>query len=246
MAAAAPDPKERRGPQVSAMFAAITPTYDLLNHMLSLNFDRYWRSRAAKALRPGPGERVLDLCTGTGDLALALVRCGDPRITGVDFCRPMLLKAKLKAARAGNRLGWIEGDAMALPFRDGSFDAAGVAFGVRNFEDLGRGLGELHRVLAPGGRLAILEFSTPRGPAWGRLYRFYFQRVLPSVGRLVSGSRGAYAYLPATVGNFPAPGTFAGTLRQTGFEVEAQVPLTLGIVHLHLALKRARTACCLT
>lgn len=222
---------------MSAMFAAITPTYDILNHLLSLNADRHWRAVAAKALRPGPEETVLDLCTGTGDLALALARKGAGRVVGVDFCRPMLARARKKATRKGVPLALAAGDAMGLPFREGAFQGASVAFGVRNFEDRGRGLQELFRVLAPGGRLAVLEFSTPTGRVFGPLYAFYFRRVLPALGRLLSGSSGAYAYLPATVGGFPSPEAFAMELRSAGFEPLGRDPLALGIVHLHRALK---------
>jgi demethylmenaquinone methyltransferase/2-methoxy-6-polyprenyl-1,4-benzoquinol methylase len=231
-----PDPRERKGSDVAAMFGAIAPTYDLLNHLLSLNRDRAWRRTASATLAPHPGWKILDLCTGTGDLGLELARCG-ARVTGADFSQGMLVRAREKALRAGACLALARGDAMALPFRDGAFHAASVAFGVRNFEDLRRGLGELHRVLLPGGRLAVLEFSSPDGRLWGPLYGFYFRKVLPLLGRLVSGDSGAYAYLPATVGGFPPPVAFAEILREVGFGVESQRRLTFGIVHLHLARK---------
>lgn len=231
-----PDPRERKGSDVAAMFGAIAPTYDLLNHLLSLNRDRAWRRVAAAALAPRPGWRILDLCTGTGDLGLDLALRG-ARVTGADFSQPMLARAREKARRSRAELALARGDAMALPFRDGVFHGASVAFGVRNFEDLRRGLGEIHRVLFPGGRLAVLEFSSPGGRLWGPLYRFYFRKVLPLLGRLVSGDSGAYAYLPETVGGFPPPEAFGEILREAGFRVELQRRLTFGVVHLHLARK---------
>jgi len=209
----APDPGERKGSDVSAMFGAIAPTYDLLNHLLSFGADLRWR--------------------------LAMHRAGRSRVAGADFCLPMLRRAYEKFASKGRGVNLSAADAMALPFRDGAFDAVTVAFGVRNFENLQRGLSEVLRVLAPGGTLAVLEFSTPSGPVFGRLYRFYFRRVLPRLGRLVSGSSGAYAYLPATVSEFPSPSDFRRILLGEGFEIQAQVPLTFGIVYLHLARRPA-------
>ena len=229
-----PDPRVREGREVARMFGAIAPTYDLLNHLLSINVDRVWRREAACALAPERGERVLDLCTGTGDLALALVRAG-VRVVGADFSGPMLARAWRKAGREGVALELVRGDAQRLPFRDGAFAAASVAFGVRNFQDIPKGLAEISRVLAPGGRLAVLEFSTPRGRLFGPLYAFYFRRILPALGRLISKESGAYGYLPATVGGFPGPEPFAALLTSAGFRVESQRPMTFGIVHLHLA-----------
>lgn len=231
-AAPVPDPARRKGEEVARMFGAIAPTYDLLNHLLSLNVDRLWRHRAVRALHPRPGEVVVDLCTGTGDLALALGRRG-VRVVGVDFSRPMLERALRKDGRRGLR--FVLGDALRLPLQDGSADGVTVAFGVRNFEDLPMGLREMARVLRPGGRLVVLEFSHPRPGLFGALYRLYFQRVLPAVGRLVSGVRGPYGYLPATVDLFPDPPAFAELLRRAGFRDVVQKPLTGGIATLHAA-----------
>lgn len=214
------------------MFGAIAPTYDLLNHLLSLNVDRLWRHRAVEALHPRPGEVVVDLCTGTGDLALALGRRG-ARVLGVDFSRPMLERARRKGG--GRPFRWVLGDALRLPLRDRCADGITVAFGVRNFEDLPAGLQEMARVLKPGGRLVVLEFSQPRPGCFGFLYRLYFQKVLPAVGHVVSGVRGPYGYLPATVDLFPGPEAFAELLREAGFGAVVQRPLTGGIATLHAA-----------
>jgi len=227
-----PDPGRRRGEEVARMFGAIAPTYDLLNHLLSLNVDRLWRRRAVRALDPRPGEVVVDLCTGTGDLALAVGRRG-ARVLGVDFSRPMLERALRKGGRKSLR--FVLGDALRLPLKDRSADGVTVAFGVRNFEDLAAGLREMARILKPGGRLVVLEFSRPRPGLFGSLYRLYFQRILPAVGHLVSGVRGPYGYLPATVDLFPDAPAFAELLRACGFGAVVQRPLTGGIATLHAA-----------
>ncbi len=238
MSAPRPDPATRHGRSVAAMFSAIAPTYDLLNHLLSLNTDRRWRDRAVRRLAPRPGERFLDLCTGTGDLALAvLARERGCAVVGADFSRPMLLRAARKAARAGAPLPLVEADALALPFRDGSFDGVAVAFGVRNFEELDRGLFEMARVLRLGGRVLLLEFSQPRGSLFGFLYRIYFTRGLPLVGRLVSRDAHAYRYLPATVQGFPPPPVLTCHLEAAGFGSVTHLPLTGGIATLTEAVR---------
>lgn len=230
-----PDPVRREGNDVARMFGAIAPTYDRLNHLLSLHVDRLWRRRAVKSLAARPGSCVVDVCTGTGDLALALLRRVDLKLVGVDFSLPMLQKAGAK--RGGRRLRRVQGDALDLPLRTGAVDGAMVAFGVRNFQDLDRGLKELARVLRPGGRLVILEFSVPRGRIFAPLFRFYFVRVLPWVGRWVSGVEGPYGYLPASVGLFPTHDAFRERLEEAGFSVESQSPLTGGIATLHVAVR---------
>ena len=228
-----PDPKRRYGRDVSGMFAAIAPTYDFLNHLLSLNVDRRWRRITVKAVAPNAGERILDLCTGTGYFAVAFARAERCDVTGADFCLPMLRIAEEKSRDPR----WVQADALSLAFGSETFDVAAVAFGVRNFEDLSRGISELARVLKPGGRLAVLEFSeSPKG-LLGCFFRFYFKRMLPRIGEWISGIRGAYAYLPATVGGFPEPRAFAGLLEEAGLEVREQRPLSGGIAHLHLAVK---------
>lgn len=232
-----PDPTTRPGRAVAGMFGAIAPTYDLLNHLLSFNVDRRWRARAVGALGPAAGKRYLDLCAGTGDLALALLaRSPLSRVVGADFSRPMLLRAPAKARRRKVDLPLAEADALALPFKDGTFDGLAVAFGVRNFEDLDRGLSEMARVLKPGGRAVILEFSRPRG-LFGWAYRFYFGRVLPRVGRLVSKDAHAYGYLPATVEAFPGPGELASRLEAAGFGAVSHAPLTFGIATVTVAVR---------
>jgi demethylmenaquinone methyltransferase / 2-methoxy-6-polyprenyl-1,4-benzoquinol methylase len=235
--AAAPDPQTRHGRAVADMFTAIASTYDLLNHLLSLNVDRHWRNVTVRALAPGREDLVLDLCTGTGDLALTLARRTGAGVVGADFSSGMLAVAREKIARRNLRLPLVQADALALPFAAASFSGAMVAFGVRNFEDLDAGLREMARVLVPGGKLAVLEFSSPDRSLFGHLYQFYFRRVLPLVGRLVSGASGPYTYLPATVEGFPDAAAFAGKLRAAGFEVLEQRRLTGGIATLHLARK---------
>jgi demethylmenaquinone methyltransferase / 2-methoxy-6-polyprenyl-1,4-benzoquinol methylase len=185
------------------MFGRIAPRYDLLNHLLSLNIDRYWRTRTVSHLAPilaAPGARVLDVACGTGDLAVALQSRSQSRgIFGTDFCHPMLLAAKGKLANS--RL--FEADALQLPLAAASFDLLTIAFGFRNLTNYREGLLELRRVLKPGGTLAILEFSTPPNPFLARAYGFYSRAILPAVGGMISGSREAYTYLPESVRKFP-------------------------------------------
>ena len=220
---------------ISGMFSSIARRYDLLNHVLSANSDRRWRRLAARSLN-GRHRRVLDLATGTGDLALALERDGRT-ITGADFCLEMLAVAREKAGRSrGGRIAFSAADALVLPFADDSFDAVTVGFGVRNFADLARGLGEIRRILKPGGKLLILEFSQPRG-LWGAVYRIYSRRVLPLVGELLSGSRQAYAYLSSSARAWPAKEEFSGLLARSGFSAVSARSLARGIVALHEAVK---------
>lgn len=235
--AAAPDPQTRHGRAVADMFTAIASTYDLLNHLLSLNVDRHWRNVTVRALALGREGLVLDLCTGTGDLALTLAKRTGARVVGADFSPGMLAVARDKIARRKLRLPLVRADALALPFATASFSGVMVAFGVRNFEDLDAGLREMARVLRPGGKLAVLEFSSPDRSLFGRLYQFYFRRVLPLIGRTISGTPGPYTYLPATVEGFPDAPAFAGKLRAAELEVLEQRRLTGGIATLHLARK---------
>ena len=261
------------------MFAAISPRYDLLNHLLSLNLDRGWRRAAARAVGARQGERVLDLCTGTGDLAIevsrALARSGSPGesgsgpgirgaegsgpgirgaegsgpeagglVIGADFTREMLTIAAMKASRCARvaSVRFAAGDALDLPFATGAFDAVTAAFGVRNFEDLDRGLDEILRVLRPGGRAVILEFAARRGGPIDAAFRFYFHHLLPRVGGWISGSRegkSAYAYLPASVLEFPSPAELAAKMEARGFRSVRHRMLSLGVVSLHVGFRPA-------
>ena len=242
MTADAPDPRRRDGGAVEGMFSAIAPTYDLLNHLLSFNVDRSWRRAAVKAAKASPRMTCLDLCTGTGDLALELLRRVPVVAVGADFSGPMLARAKGKAAARKVPLPLVRADAMRLPFADASFDRLLVAFGVRNFENLERGFSEMARVLRPGGRAVILEFSMPDRSLFGAVYRLYFGRLLPAIGRLVSGRRGAYRYLAATVEGFPPPAELAKKLALAGLRPCEQRPLTGGIATLHVAERPGKAA----
>jgi demethylmenaquinone methyltransferase / 2-methoxy-6-polyprenyl-1,4-benzoquinol methylase len=215
-----------KSPQaIASMFARIAPRYDALNHILSFNTDRRWRRRAVAELGGAP-RRVLDLATGTGDLGLALRGAGKS-VVGADFCLDMLARARRKG---GCEL--VAADALALPFPDGAFDAVTIAFGVRNFADLPRGLAEIRRVLAAGGTLLILEFSRPTGPAAGA-YRLYCDRFLPWIGGLLSGARDAYAYLNRSAREWPGSEELARVIGRAGFDRVVAVPLTFGVAAIH-------------
>jgi demethylmenaquinone methyltransferase / 2-methoxy-6-polyprenyl-1,4-benzoquinol methylase len=231
--------------RVREMFSAIAPRYDLLNHLLSLGFDIHWRRRLARRFRPllaRRGARVLDLCCGTGDLTLALaaeasrdVAAPPAEILGADFAHPMLLRAQAKSLSHSGQAAveFMEADALALPFADGTFDLVTAAFGFRNLANYGAGLAELRRVLRRGGWVSILEFAEPEGALFGGLFRFYFRRVLPKVGAMVSGNSTAYGYLPRSVASFPRPAELAGLMTRTGFSEVSFTRWTGGIVALH-------------
>jgi demethylmenaquinone methyltransferase/2-methoxy-6-polyprenyl-1,4-benzoquinol methylase len=222
------------------MFGGIARHYDLLNHLLSANLDRGWRKAAAAQLPRRPLERVLDLCGGTGDLALEVARQHDPElVVCCDFSHPMLVRADRKFASrpVGHRCLTLEADALRLPFPGQAFDAVTVAFGVRNLADLDRGFAEMHRVLKPDGRLIVLEFSRPTQPVLAAVYGFYLQRVLPRLGDRISRGDGAYGYLARTIRDFPDAPKLAQTIRAAGFvRCEWQRP-TGGIVAIHCAVK---------
>jgi demethylmenaquinone methyltransferase / 2-methoxy-6-polyprenyl-1,4-benzoquinol methylase len=210
---------------VRRMFDRIAPVYDLMNRVMTAGLDRRWRRLTAAAV-VRPGDRVLDACCGTGDLALAAARAGGT-VTGLDFSEAMLERARRKAPE----LEWVRGDLLALPFRDGRFDAATVGFGVRNVEDLERAVRELRRVLRPGGRLGILEITRPRG-SLALFYRVWFDGVVPLIGKLLPGGT-AYTYLPASVRRFPGPEELAALMRNAGFDDVRHRLLAGGIVALH-------------
>ena len=223
------------------MFDAIAPRYDLLNHVLSAGMDRGWRNRAIDALGLTQQARVLDVCTGTGDLALAAAdRHQGASVIGVDFAAEMLRLGlnKVRAGSLDSRIRLVRGDAARIPVADATCDAATIGFGIRNVAEPERALAEIARVLKPGGRLAILEFGQPRIPGIRTLYSWYFRYLLPLVGRLVSKHQSAYSYLPASVGTFPPPAEFAKILAATGFSHVRAVPLTFGIVYLFTAQRR--------
>ena len=229
---------DKRPDRIAGMFDAIAPRYDLLNHLLSAGIDRRWRAKAIASLQLTGRETLIDICTGTGDVALEAAGRAS-RVVGVDFAARMLVLAlrKVRHAAAERRIALLRGDAMRLPVADSSADAVTVAFGIRNVQRPEIGCAEMARVLRPGGRLAILEFGMPRIPGVATLYRWYFSRVLPFVGRRISGHSAAYSYLPASVGTFPPPAEFMTLLRQAGFSEVRADPLTFGIVYLYTAVK---------
>jgi demethylmenaquinone methyltransferase/2-methoxy-6-polyprenyl-1,4-benzoquinol methylase len=219
------------------MFGRVAHRYDLANHLLSLNIDRYWRARAVQRVRDtlrAPGARALDLCCGTGDLLLALEADRGAAVWGSDFCHPMLTAAAGKIAQRGFRSRVFESDALSIPVRDRSFDLVTVAFGFRNLANYTHGLQEMRRVLRPGGVAAILEFSQPPNALFASLYNFYSRRVLPVIGGALSGSRDAYTYLPESVRKFPGAEELAAKMSAAGFSGVTFERMTGGIVCLHL------------
>ncbi len=220
------------------MFDAIAARYDLVNRVLSGGLDQRWRARAVRALDLQPTDTLVDLCTGTADVALAAAPLAG-RVIGVDFSHEMLRLGleKVRTRALGNRIALARGDATALPLRASSADAAVISFGIRNVQEPAAALRELARVLRPGGRLAILEFGLPTSRPFRALYSWYANRLLPAVGRLISRHASAYDYLPESVSRFPPPEAFGRLLQANGFPHVEIVPLTLGVVYLYIARK---------
>jgi demethylmenaquinone methyltransferase/2-methoxy-6-polyprenyl-1,4-benzoquinol methylase len=224
---------------VREMFTSIAPSYDLLNHLLSANVDKLWWRRTARTMRHllfQKEAQVLDLCCGTGDMAFALREQGNARIIGADFSHAML---ELAAAKGGHsHISWIEADALCLPFSDNTFDLITSAFGFRNLADYDAGLREIGRVLRPGGEFAILECGKPTG-LFGNLYDIYFKGIVPKIGTLISGVKGAYAYLPDSVERFPSPPQMMERIRAAGFSNASWTPYTFGIAGLFRGKKKS-------
>ncbi len=238
---------DKREARIRKMFGAIAPTYDLLNHVLSMNVDRYWRRRTTKLAPPAGEGPILDLCTGTGDLALAYQRAsqGQVPIIGADFCAEMLDRAVHKVSGKNGQTGMsappirlVQADAQRLPFRDNLFQIVCVAFGLRNVTDTDKGLAEMARVTKPGGRVAILEFSKPRGSFFGKLYRFYLGYLLPMLGQSVTRSKDrAYHYLAESAMEFPDGEALAERMRVHGLTEVRWQPFTFGIATLYVGTK---------
>ncbi len=222
---------------VRDMFGRVAHRYDLANHLLSMNIDRYWRAHTVRRVRPildNPAARVLDICCGTGDLVLALEQARGAPVFGSDFCHPMLVAAREKFARKHRGSALFEADALQLPLRDGVLDLLTVGFGFRNLANYEAGLREMRRVVRSGGTVAILEFSQPPNPAFAALYNFYSRRILPLIGGALSGDREAYTYLPESVKKFPSAADLAAAMRRAGFAEAGYEYLTGGIVALHI------------
>ena len=224
------------GETVKDMFAAIAGRYDRLNSVLSLGLHHYWRRRTVAVSNLRRDAALLDLCSGTADLALAFARHAGP-VVATDFCDAMLARGRRKAARHRAPIAFALADAQRLPFCDGSFDAVSVAFGLRNVDCLATALGEMYRVLRPGGMAVVLEFGQPQGAVFGPLYRFYSRRVLPRIGGWLSGHSEAYAYLPRSAAIFPAGTCFVQAMRKQNFADVQAWPLTGGVVYIYRAIR---------
>lgn len=221
------------------MFNSIAHRYDFLNHFLSAGIDYSWRKKAIRLLGRSQPKTILDVATGTADLAIEAIKINPEKITGIDIAEDMLVVGRDKISKKGlsNLITLETGDSEAIQFEDSSFDAVMVAFGVRNFENLEKGLSEMCRVIRPGGIVMILEFSKPQKFPVKQLYHFYFRYILPTLGRMISGDRAAYAYLPDSVNQFPAGSEFLRILEKTGFKKGKHIPLTFGIASIYTAEK---------
>ncbi len=225
--------------QVAQMFDNIAHSYDRLNHILSLGIDKGWRKRLLKMARKQSSDYILDVATGTGDLAIALAKLQPKKITGVDISNGMLDIGRQKVKRK-TLDGFVEltyGDSENLPFDDNSFDLVTVAFGVRNFENLEKGMKEMNRVLKPGGQILVLEFSQPEIFPFAQIYKFYFKYILPGIGRLLSKDSSAYTYLPASVEAFPYGKAFTDVMESCGYSETSIHKLTLGVASIYRGVK---------
>lgn len=225
--------------QVARMFDSISGNYDFLNHFLSLGIDIRWRKKAINLLADGKPKIILDVATGTGDFAVETLKLNPEQVIGVDISEGMLEvgRKKMKTRGYEHKIDLRLGDSENLPFEENKFDAVIVAFGVRNFENLEKGLSEMHRVLKPGGRMVVLEFSKPRAFPFKQLYNFYFNFILPKIGRLISRDPAAYTYLPESVQAFPDGDDFTSILKRLGFNQTSCKPLTFGISSLYTGIK---------
>lgn len=233
------DSKLSKKAQVAGMFDRIAGKYDFLNHFLSFNIDKGWRRKAIREVMSNQPQQILDVATGTGDMALSAVKAGAPQVTGIDISAGMLAVGRKKVSDAAldKRISLQQGDSEALQFADQSFDVVMCAYGVRNFEHLPEGLKEMHRVLRPGGKVVILEFSKPKAFPVKQFYGLYSRTLLPLFGRLFSKDKTAYAYLPESVAAFPEGKDFLAILQQCGFRQTAARPLTFGITTLYTAVR---------
>lgn len=229
----------RKREEVEHLFDSISKHYDFLNHFLSLGVDVYWRKRAIRLLRKKLPKKILDIATGTGDLAISALTLNPDKVIGIDISGNMLNigREKIKRKKLEERIELTQADAENLPFEDNTFDAITVGFGVRNFENLERGLAEMHRVLKHGGTAVVLEFSNPKRFPVKQLYNFYFQWILPLVGRLISKHDSAYTYLPQSVKDFPDGIDFISWFEKAGFKSVKCIPLSFGIVSIYIGEK---------
>ncbi|ADR22952.1 demethylmenaquinone methyltransferase [Marivirga tractuosa] len=233
------DKESSKKQQVADMFDNISHKYDFLNHFLSLGIDIRWRKKAIKLLKEIQPKQILDIATGTGDFAIESLKLNPDHVTGVDISEGMLSvgREKLKKRKLDDKITLTSGDSENLPFEDNKFDAIIVAFGVRNFENLEKGLAEMFRVLRPGGKVVVLEFSKPKSFPFKQLYNFYFKNILPTLGKTISKDNAAYTYLPESVKSFPDGKDFTSILDKLGFKDTVCKPLTLGISSIYTGIK---------
>ncbi|MGM0581513.1 MAG: bifunctional demethylmenaquinone methyltransferase/2-methoxy-6-polyprenyl-1,4-benzoquinol methylase UbiE [Bacteroidota bacterium] len=233
------DKESGKKQQVADMFDNISHKYDFLNHFLSLGIDIRWRKKGIKLLKEIQPKQILDIATGTGDFAIEALKLNPDHVTGVDISEGMLNvgREKLKKRKLDGKITLTSGDSENLPFEDNKFDAIIVAFGVRNFENLEKGLSEMFRVLRPGGKVVVLEFSKPKSFPFKQLYNFYFKNILPTLGKTISKDNAAYTYLPESVKSFPDGKDFTSILDKLGFKDTVCKPLTLGISSIYTGIK---------